>query len=75
MCPLDAATFDNTEIVFLLCKAGAPLEAKNKAAETPADLARKHNAEKIFGQLQKLGLQDDEPFVKVRGIRHWFWNF
>ncbi|GFO49166.1 poly [ADP-ribose] polymerase [Plakobranchus ocellatus] len=64
VCPLAAATFDNAEIVFLLCKAGASLDVKNKAGETPADLARKHDAEKIFSQLKKLGLQDDKPFVK-----------
>ncbi|GFR67750.1 poly [ADP-ribose] polymerase [Elysia marginata] len=64
VCPLAAATFDNTEIVFLLCKAGAPLEVQNKAGDTAADLARKHNSEKIFRQLQKLGLKDDKPFEK-----------
>ena len=66
VCPLADATFDNAEIVFLLCKSGAPLEVKNRAGETPADLAKKHNAEKIFRQLQKLGLQTEEPFVMVR---------
>lgn len=64
VCPLAAATFDNTEIIFLLCKAGAPLDVQNKAGDTAADLARKHNAEKIFNQLRKLGLKDDKPFVK-----------
>ncbi|XP_059138557.1 poly [ADP-ribose] polymerase tankyrase-like isoform X2 [Physella acuta] len=62
VCSLDHATFDNAEIVYLLGKAGAPLEAKNKAGETPMQLAQKTNAEKIVKVLNKLLVL--EPYNK-----------
>lgn len=70
VCSLDHATFDNAEIVYLLGKAGAPLEAKNKAGETPMQLAQKTNAEKIVKVLNKLLVlepynKESQPFVGV----------
>ncbi len=51
---LDHATFDNSEIVYLLAKAGAPLEARNTAGQTVMDLARSTDAPNIVKVLNKL---------------------
>ncbi|CAL1535690.1 unnamed protein product [Lymnaea stagnalis] len=69
VCSLEHATFDNAEIVYLLGKAGAPLEAKNKAGQTPMDLAQKTDAEKIAKVLNKLLAlepynREHKPFVR-----------
>ena len=42
VCPLSFGTFDNDELVFILGKAGAKLNVKNKKGETPLDLAVKN---------------------------------
>ncbi|KAH9523062.1 hypothetical protein Btru_065649 [Bulinus truncatus] len=67
---LEYGTFDNAEIVYLLGKAGAPLETKNKADQTPMELAQKNNAENIVKVLNKLLAlppynKPSEPFVKA----------
>ncbi|XP_012945468.1 poly [ADP-ribose] polymerase tankyrase [Aplysia californica] len=62
VCSLEQATFDNAEIVFLLGKAGAPLEAKNNAGETAMDLARRTDAPKIVKVLNRLLAA--EPYSK-----------
>lgn len=71
VCSLSHATFDNAEIVYILAKAGAPLEAKNNAGETVMDLAQKTDAENIVKVLNKLLVEapynkEPQPFVRVR---------
>ncbi|BFZ11859.1 hypothetical protein BsWGS_14898 [Bradybaena similaris] len=69
VCSLSHATFDNAEIVYILAKAGAPLEAKNSIGETVMDLAQKTDAENIVKVLNKLLVEapynkEPQPFVR-----------
>ncbi|XP_071119721.1 poly [ADP-ribose] polymerase tankyrase-like isoform X1 [Haliotis cracherodii] len=54
VCPLSHGTFDNDEIVFILAKAGAKLNGRNKNGHTPLDLAINNGAFKVARMLQKL---------------------
>ncbi|KAI8784708.1 poly [ADP-ribose] polymerase tankyrase [Biomphalaria glabrata] len=70
VCSLEYGTFDNAEIVYLLGKAGASLEAKNKSDQTPMELAQKSNAENIVKVLNRLLAlppynKPSEPFVRT----------
>ncbi|XP_076462850.1 uncharacterized protein LOC143295161 [Babylonia areolata] len=53
-CPLSTGTFDNEEVVFVLGKAGAKLDVRNAARQTPLDLALANSAPKVAAMLQKL---------------------
>ena len=54
VCSLEQATFDNAEIVYLLGKAGAPLEAKTNSGETLMMLAQRTGAPQVVKVLNKL---------------------
>ncbi|XP_067678954.1 poly [ADP-ribose] polymerase tankyrase-like isoform X2 [Haliotis asinina] len=65
-CPLAYGTFDNDEIVFILAKAGATLNVKNKDGDTPLDLALRNGAFKIACMLQKLENISDRNMKKPK---------
>lgn len=52
--PLDYGTFDNEEMLYVLAKAGAPLDTENKQGETPLKMALRIGALKIARRLQGL---------------------
>jgi hypothetical protein len=54
-CPLEVGTYDNDELVFVLVKAGAKTDVKNRDGHTPLDLALANNAPKVAAMLQTLG--------------------
>ncbi|KAL8586753.1 hypothetical protein ACOMHN_061266 [Nucella lapillus] len=53
-CPLAMGTYDSEELVFVLVKAGAKLDLRNAAGQTPLDLALTHSAPKVAAMLQTL---------------------
>ncbi|XP_045173685.2 poly [ADP-ribose] polymerase tankyrase-like [Mercenaria mercenaria] len=52
--PLDYGTFDDEEILFVLAKAGAPLDTENKQGETPLKMALRIGSQKVATRLQAL---------------------
>lgn len=65
------ASFDNADIVYVLAKAGAPIQARNSDGQTALDLARKNNCESIVKILTKLLAMEPynkpaTPYEKVR---------
>ena len=66
--PLELGTFDNDELVFVLGKAGAKLDIRNSAGETPLDLALANCAPRVAAMLQTLMGVDKKYQVRMCGI-------
>ena len=66
--PLELGTFDNDELVFVLGKAGAKLDIRNSAGETPLDLALANCAPRVAAMLQTLMGVDKKHQVRMYSV-------
>ena len=61
VCPLEYGTYDNDEILYVLFKAGAPVEFEDTAGLSPLKHALINGAPRLARMLQKLtGVERDK---------------
>lgn len=69
--PLEFGTYDDEEILYILAKAGAPLETANKQGETPLKLALRIGAQMLSARIQSLlGVEPDKQEKPLTPVFH-----
>ncbi|WAR19580.1 TNKS1-like protein [Mya arenaria] len=65
VCPMDYGTFECEDHLYMLARAGAPLDIKDAAGDTPLQLALKNGAPRLVKRLQSLLKVESEKQEKV----------